>query len=280
MQRLPVRLLELAAHAERGQLVSALLLMLRAAAAQVSLVDDPQFSYSLMVSGGDLSFLPGLEAFISSFVRTAVLRPYVLPEGLRIPLSPEAAALDAPKGILFVKLLGADNVPWLDWCASGLLLSLNCPARLTPVGSAIAAGLCLWPSQSRSDQLSLLAQNLGTHIRCMSASAVAVTGRRVQLVQDAQGPHSQQASAVQVVTNRPVCKAGRARLAPKAQPHAGQQPESQVRAAAVLHPMQTVAGPSHKSGSQVPTAATRRRQQSHSSFPLWHNVQGAGAKAG
>ena len=79
-------------------------------------MEEPAFSFGLTVQGGDLSFLPGLEAFVSSFVRQAVLRPYVLPEGVRIPLSGDAAALDMPKGILFVRLIEAQHVPWLDWC--------------------------------------------------------------------------------------------------------------------------------------------------------------------
>ena len=54
--------------------------------AQVSLVEQPEFSYNLSVQGGDITFLPGLEVFINSFVRDAVLKPYVLPEGFRVPL--------------------------------------------------------------------------------------------------------------------------------------------------------------------------------------------------
>lgn len=49
-------------------------------------MSQPEFSYSLSVQGGDITFLPGLEVFINSFVRDAVLRPYVLPEGFRVPL--------------------------------------------------------------------------------------------------------------------------------------------------------------------------------------------------
>ncbi|MCJ1425923.1 hypothetical protein MMC29_003824 [Sticta canariensis] len=55
-------------------------------ALKVSLVSQPEFSYNLSVQGGDITFLPGLEAFINSFVRETVLQPYILPEGFRLPL--------------------------------------------------------------------------------------------------------------------------------------------------------------------------------------------------
>ena len=54
------------------------------------MVSQPEFSYSLSVQGGDITFLPGLEVFINSFVRDIVLRPYVLPEGFKLPLDAEA----------------------------------------------------------------------------------------------------------------------------------------------------------------------------------------------
>jgi Ca2+-dependent lipid-binding protein len=37
--------------------------------AQVSLLEQPRLSYGLIVQGGDISFLPGLEAFINSVLR-------------------------------------------------------------------------------------------------------------------------------------------------------------------------------------------------------------------
>ena len=61
---------------------------------QVSLVSQPEFSYNLSVQGGDITFLPGLEVFINSFVRDTVLRPYVLPEGFRIPLDSKLAQME------------------------------------------------------------------------------------------------------------------------------------------------------------------------------------------
>lgn len=36
---------------------------------QVSLLEQPRLSYGLIVQGGDISFLPGLEAFINSVLR-------------------------------------------------------------------------------------------------------------------------------------------------------------------------------------------------------------------
>lgn len=57
---------------------------------QVSLVEQPTVSYGIVVQGGDISFLPGLETFINNFLRDHVLQPYVLPEGVSVPLDPEA----------------------------------------------------------------------------------------------------------------------------------------------------------------------------------------------
>lgn len=53
---------------------------------QVSLVGQPDFSFDLNVYGGDLTILPGLEGFLSGFIRDIVLQPYVLPEKLVFPL--------------------------------------------------------------------------------------------------------------------------------------------------------------------------------------------------
>ena len=53
---------------------------------QISLVAQPEFTYNLSVQGGDITFLPGLEVFINSFIRESLLRPYVLPEGLNVSL--------------------------------------------------------------------------------------------------------------------------------------------------------------------------------------------------
>ena len=41
---------------------------------QVSLLEQPQISYSLIVQGGDISFLPGLEVFINNVLREQVWR--------------------------------------------------------------------------------------------------------------------------------------------------------------------------------------------------------------
>jgi hypothetical protein len=44
-----------------------------------------------------------------------VLGPLVLPEGITIPLQPDAGRVDMPKGVLFVRVLEAKNVPRMDW---------------------------------------------------------------------------------------------------------------------------------------------------------------------
>ena len=85
---------------------------------QVSLVSQPEFSYNLSVQGGDITFLPGLEAFINSFVRETVLQPYILPEGYRIPLDGGSAQLE-------VATLNGDSV-----CLHLCLMECACACRL------------------------------------------------------------------------------------------------------------------------------------------------------
>lgn len=55
---------------------------------QVALVEPPDFSYGLMIQGGDISFMPGLESWLNGFIKTAVLQPYILPDGVTVPLAP------------------------------------------------------------------------------------------------------------------------------------------------------------------------------------------------
>ncbi|BDA48413.1 Synaptotagmin-2 [Coccomyxa sp. Obi] len=83
-------------------------------AIQVSLVEMPDFSFDLEVLGGDITLLPGLEAWLNSFVRQSVLRPYVLPDQYTVQLTDSALGIQTPKGILFVKLLEAEHVPKMD----------------------------------------------------------------------------------------------------------------------------------------------------------------------
>ena len=53
-------------------------------------MDAPEFGYSLNLQGGDITFLPGLEAWLNSFIKSVVLGPYILPEGITIPIDAEA----------------------------------------------------------------------------------------------------------------------------------------------------------------------------------------------
>ena len=46
----------------------------------------PSFSFNINVYGGDITFLPGVEKWINWFIETRVLRPYVLPERLTVPV--------------------------------------------------------------------------------------------------------------------------------------------------------------------------------------------------
>lgn len=51
-------------------------------------MEPPDFSYGLVIQGGDITFLPGLESWLNSFIKNAVLNPYILPDGVTIPLAP------------------------------------------------------------------------------------------------------------------------------------------------------------------------------------------------
>lgn len=94
-----------------------------AAALQISLVEMPSFSFNINVYGGDITFLPGVEKWINWFIETRVLRPYVLPERLTVPvkflydptLETDKDWAGRPEGMLFVRLIEANNVPRMDW---------------------------------------------------------------------------------------------------------------------------------------------------------------------
>ena len=82
---------------------------------QIALTEVPKFSFDLSVYGGDISVLPGLEAWLHGLIQDAVLRPYCLPERFVIPLiSPDALAADRPRGLLEVKVCEAEQVPRMD----------------------------------------------------------------------------------------------------------------------------------------------------------------------
>ncbi|BDA51337.1 Synaptotagmin-2 [Coccomyxa sp. Obi] len=81
---------------------------------KVSLVDPPDLSYQLILQGGDITFLPGLEVFINSLLRDVLLRPYVWPDGFTVPLVP-GGGRELPAGLLYVKVVEAVNVPNMDW---------------------------------------------------------------------------------------------------------------------------------------------------------------------
>lgn len=48
----------------------------------------PKFNFNINVYGGDVTLLPGIEAWINAFIRDQVLRPFILPERITIPLVP------------------------------------------------------------------------------------------------------------------------------------------------------------------------------------------------
>lgn len=86
------------------------------AAMQVAFVEMPNFNFDLTLYGGDIGFLPGLEAWITTVIKDSVLRPYVLPDHYTIPVVPgDYNAIDKPRGMLFVTIISAKNVPKMDW---------------------------------------------------------------------------------------------------------------------------------------------------------------------
>ncbi|KAL3139207.1 hypothetical protein ABBQ32_005978 [Trebouxia sp. C0010 RCD-2024] len=86
------------------------------AAIQVAFVEMPNFNFDLTLYGGDIGFLPGLEAWITTTIKDSVLRPYVLPDHYTIPLVPgDFNQVDRPCGMLFVTVVSAINVPKMDW---------------------------------------------------------------------------------------------------------------------------------------------------------------------
>lgn len=83
---------------------------------QVSLVEMPRFSFGItLYEYLNLMVLPGLEAFVHFFIRDILLRPYILPESITIPLVPGAGGHLVPRGLLFVNVIEAVNIPNLDW---------------------------------------------------------------------------------------------------------------------------------------------------------------------
>lgn len=60
----------------------------------MSLVEPPDFSFKIQLQGGDITFLPGLEVWLTSFIKDALLQPYVLPEGITIPLDPNLGRVE------------------------------------------------------------------------------------------------------------------------------------------------------------------------------------------
>lgn len=60
---------------------------------QLAFVEQPQFSFDVQLYGGDLNMLPGLEEWLTTFVRSTLLKPFILPEVLDLPVvSPHATA--------------------------------------------------------------------------------------------------------------------------------------------------------------------------------------------
>lgn len=84
-------------------------------AVKVSFIEQPSFTYNAVCYDGDISFVPGLEAWLNGLLRDKLLCHYVLPDGWVKHFTDQSDGLEAPKGILHVKLVEAVHVPKLDW---------------------------------------------------------------------------------------------------------------------------------------------------------------------
>ncbi|PRW61258.1 integral membrane single C2 domain isoform A [Chlorella sorokiniana] len=84
--------------------------------ARVSLMGPPDFSYRCHVFGGNPFLLPGLEAWLNSFISTTALEPFLFPDGLDVPLFGAAGQLarQEPEGLLEVHVVEAANLPRMD----------------------------------------------------------------------------------------------------------------------------------------------------------------------
>ena len=96
---------------EAGPLIRTLPL---AAALSASLLDPPDLGFELSLAGGDLSLLPGLEAWLTGLVRDG-LRPFILPGRFTYPLVDDPPPPPAPPaGVLRLVLLEAAALPRTD----------------------------------------------------------------------------------------------------------------------------------------------------------------------
>ncbi|KDD76721.1 hypothetical protein H632_c127p1 [Helicosporidium sp. ATCC 50920] len=86
-----------------------------AGAVHASLLGRPRFSYRVNAAGVNPLLLPGVEAWVNGFVAQTVLQALTYPEGFNVPLVPSLpAAMDLPRGVLLVQVIGATHVPRMD----------------------------------------------------------------------------------------------------------------------------------------------------------------------
>ncbi|CAL5226034.1 g8845 [Coccomyxa viridis] len=83
-------------------------------AIKVSFLEEAKLSYGMIIQGGDITFLPGLENFINGVLRNCILEQYTLPGGYTLPVAP-GGGHEMPAGLLYAKLVEAQNVPNMDW---------------------------------------------------------------------------------------------------------------------------------------------------------------------
>lgn len=118
--RLKVIVRDLVARGNMRVVVSPLLREIPVAGAvRVSFLGAPTVSYLVTSLGTNPLMIPGLEAWLNSFISNQVLQPFTFPEGFTVNFA-ELFGLDVapspvrPEGILSVTVHSASNVPRMD----------------------------------------------------------------------------------------------------------------------------------------------------------------------
>lgn len=111
-------------------------------ALQLAFLEQPAFTFDLKLHGGDTTLLPGMEDWLTVLIRTAILKPYILPEryvppqalclGPAFAESEATAAVSASSHPEARACLQAVCIPSAPHMGPALisLLTLNCAASL------------------------------------------------------------------------------------------------------------------------------------------------------
>ena len=47
---------------------------------QLAFLEQPTFTFDLKLEGGNATLLPGVEEWLTTLIRTCILKPFILPE--------------------------------------------------------------------------------------------------------------------------------------------------------------------------------------------------------